>query len=134
VSDQDFFFDEEPTGTTTDSKGAKPGKQAASNTPAAPAAAIVPEASGDQSTTWAVAMLIGIIGLLLGAILGFLLGTSLAKSATVPAATAPAATSPAVTAPSADPGTLTTDQVSSGLPAGHPPVSVPTSESVDTTK
>jgi len=133
VSDQDFFFDEDPSGTTTETKAPKGAKQAAPNTPAAPDATPVSVVSDGQSTTWAIAMLIGIIGLLLGAILGFLLGTSLAKSA-APAASAPAATAPSATAPAANPGNLTTDQVNSGLPAGHPPVSVPTSESVDTTK
>jgi len=129
VSDQDNFFDEEPVAKQPEPKASK---SVAVNEPAAPAASVT-SSTDDQSTTWAVAMLIGVIGLLLGAILGFLLGTSLAKSATVPAAT-PTTTSPAGTVPSADPGELTTDQVESGLPAGHPPVSVPTSESVDTTK
>lgn len=129
MSDQDFFFEEEPEGTKPADKSSKAAKQPVTDAPATS----VTSSGDDQSTTWAIAMLIGIIGLLLGAILGFLLGTSLAKSA-APAATTPAATAPAANVPATNGGQLTTEQIQGGLPAGHPQVSIPTSESAETTK
>jgi hypothetical protein len=129
VSEQDFFFDEEPDAKTPAAKGPaskaaapKASKQTPSDSgkPASKAVPVV-EASpseADQSTTWAVASLLGVVGLLLGAILGFLLGNSLPGTTT---STTPAPA--AVTAPGAAPSTLTSEQINSGeLPAGHPPI------------
>lgn len=131
MSDQDFFFDEEPEPKKPAGKESKPASKPAA--PASAPAAPAPSSSGsDQSTTWAIASLLAVVGLLLGAILGFLLGNTLAKNAT----TAPVANTPAATAPSASSGgasALTSEQVQSGLPAGHPAISTPTTGSAVTT-
>ena len=126
VSEQDFFFDEEPEAKKPAGKDTKP---KASSAAAAPEP-VTSSSFADQSTTWAVASLVGVVGLLLGAILGFLLGNSVAKTA-VPAA--PAITAP-TGSPSAAPSTLTSDQVNQGLPAGHPDISKPATGSTDATK
>jgi len=147
VSEQDFFFDEEPEGTkpatksaaskATPTKGSGPAS-AGSGKSASKAAPVVeaPSSVADQSTTWAVASLLGVVGLLLGAILGFLLGNSL--SATTTSTTTPSAP---VTAPQSGtaPSTLTSEQLNSGeLPAGHPPIDASgtagATGSADTTK
>jgi hypothetical protein len=147
VSDQDFFFDEEPEAPKPAGKGTKPASppaappakatasKAAPAKPAAPVAEVDTEPSAsfiEQPTTWAIASLLAVAGLLLGAILGYLLGIGMAK----PAAVVPAATSPAATVPAASgtPAVLTTEQIQAGMPAGHPAVSVPSSGSADTTK
>jgi hypothetical protein len=140
VSDQDFFFEEEPAAPKRTGKGAK--STAAPSSAKAGASTAVPPAPkpgpsaplliADQSTTWAIASLLAVAALLLGAILGFLLGTGLAKSrVAVPAASVPAASAPAA---SATPAQLTSEQVRAGLPAGHPAISVPASGSAVTTK
>lgn len=128
MSEQDFFFDEEPDAKAPASKGSGPASKGSKPAPAATAtagskAAPVVEAApsvADQSTTWAVASLLGVIGLLLGAILGYMLGTSVAgtTSITTPPAAAPAALDGSGTAPS----TLTSDQINAPLPPGHPPI------------
>lgn len=132
MSEQDFFFDEEPEPKAPAAKGAK----APANTPAktaakAPAKSAPKDSSSvetipaagtfDQSTLYAIAALVGVIGLLLGATLGFLLGTTMA-SGTAPSSststTAPAAGGSAAPALTQDQLTTTT------LPAGHPKVDV----------
>jgi hypothetical protein len=150
VSEPDFFFDDEPETPNPATKAPKAPKAASSSSkgaaskpaaskPAAskpaptkkPAAVVEEpvESFADQPTTWAIASLIGVCGLLLGLILGFLLGTTLTKNATL--ATSATSATPAITAPAAVSGggsTLTTAQLSSGqLPAGHPKITVPTS-------
>lgn len=122
MSEQDFFFDEEPEAKVTPAKAPKapatsPSKSAAKTSTPEPVAY-----AADQSTTWAVAALIGVVGLLLGAILGFVLGNTLAGSNSA----APASSS--VAAPATAAGTqaapqLTSQQISAGqLPAGHPAI------------
>ena len=129
MSDQDFFFDEEPKDTKPSGKGSKPAAPAKSAS--APAAMTGTSSSiADQSTTWAIASLMAVAGLLLGAILGFLLGTTMARNTVAtPTASTPAATAPNSTQPSA----LTSEQIQSGLPAGHPAISNPASGSANTT-
>jgi hypothetical protein len=125
VSDQDFFFDEEPDTKGSTGKGSKGAATAPAKRPSAPAtkaAAPAQAIADDQSTTWAVAALLGVVGLLLGAILGFLLGTTLAGSrvSSAPATTAVTAVTGAQqqSAPQ-----LTNSQVQAGqLPAGHPAI------------
>jgi hypothetical protein len=108
VSDQDFFFDEDgpSEGSKPAAKGQAPAKaQAPAKTsakapspqaaPAAPASAA--SSMFDQSVTMTVAALLMVIALLVGVILGFFLGQSMA----IPPATA----------------------LNQGLPAGHVPVS-----------
>jgi hypothetical protein len=131
VSDEDSFFDEEPA--------PNPGKQqkpAAKTTAPRPAQKAAPAARAaaaprtrdaappqffDQTTTYAVAALIGVIGLLLGVLIGYLLlgtPTAAAPTSDTPAATVPAATQSG--------GQLTTQQVNAGqLPPGHPKISIP---------
>ena len=141
MSEQDFFFDDEPqtpnpatkppkapkaATSTVKSAASKPApsKSAASKKTAAvadePAESFV-----DQPTTWAIATLVGVCGLLLGLILGFLLGTTLARNAAVATTATPVVTAPA--AVSGGGSTLTSAQISAGqLPAGHPAITVPT--------
>jgi hypothetical protein len=126
VSEQDFFFDEEPEAKAPATKGAKaPAKtspKASASAPAAPASA-----SGD-STSYAVVALVGVIGLLLGAILGFVLGSTLAgNSASGPTASNIPAPTTLGTAPQLTPEQLNTTE----LPAGHPVIS--SSGTVETT-
>ena len=123
MSEQDFFFDEEP-----DAKAPKAPKAPVTPPKSSVTAPEAVAASTDQSTTWAVAALIGVIGLLLGAILGFVLGDALAgTTSTDTAATAPAPITGTQPAPE-----LTTEQISAGeLPAGHPAVN--TSGAAETT-
>lgn len=137
MSEQDFFFDEEPQPASDEPKPAKASKPAKDAAPAAsapakrpvkdaaPAEAIEPSADA-QMTTWSVAALLAIVGLLVGAILGFMLGGALAK----PAAVSSTGT-PTTGAPVAAPSNLTTDQIEAGLPAGHPPID--SIESTETT-
>jgi hypothetical protein len=119
VSEQDFFFDDEPEakGPSAKAPAAKAPSARSPKAPVASPAKVSAAAPDDQSTTWAIAALIGVIGLLLGAILGFVLGTTLAgKSATVAATPAPAVATQV--APQ-----LTTQQINAGqLPAGHPAI------------
>lgn len=131
MNDQDFFFEEESNAKASAAKGSKasakaPAKSsvtapARTSSKAAPRAAANDPVAADQSTTWAVAVLIGVIGLLLGAILGFMLGSTIAKSTAV----APAAASSAASSSSEQAPALSSDQISAGqLPAGHPAVNV----------
>lgn len=136
MSDQDFFFDEEPEGKKTakpaaKAPSAKPSARTTSPKAAAPAAPSVSAASSDQSATMAIAALVGVAALLLGAILGFLLGNTVGKS------TVAAPKSTAIP-------TQTTGSTSSGqagplpagvttLPPGHPAVTVPTNTADATT-
>jgi len=141
--DQDFFFEDEPQAPKPSGKGSKSAAPAASK-PKAPAAKTASAKAApatatpvtdldesasfaDQSTTWAVASLVGVCGLLLGLILGFMLGTTLAKNAAATAAVAtPAVTATTPSAVSGGGSTLTTAQLQSGqLPAGHPAISTP---------
>lgn len=149
MSEQDFFFDEEPEVAPEPPKAKapraaksdapvseKPAPRAAKTT-AKPVTKVTakpvideyePEALGDpQSTTWTVAILLALVALLLGAILGFFLGSALGKPAASGSTAAPVTQTPATGAPSA----LTSEQVNAGLPAGHPPIN--TSSTVETT-
>jgi hypothetical protein len=128
VSEQDFFFDEEPEPKAPATKGAKaPATQGARPATKAPAKASSgpvttrSEHGADLSSLYATGALIGVVGLLLGAILGFLLGSALAgnNSATNAGGTGvPAPTLSGQTAP-----TLTQEQLNAtGLPAGHPAI------------
>jgi len=142
VSEQDFFFDEEPESTKPAQPAAKTpsvkpaaSSSAKSTSPkvAAPAAASVSPAGSDQSTTMAVAALVGVVGLLLGAILGFLLGNTVAKStiAAPKSSATPSQTQTTGSGSSGQAGPLPSGVTT--LPAGHPPVNVPTTNTADAT-
>jgi ABC-type antimicrobial peptide transport system permease subunit len=81
----------------------------------------------------AVAALVGVAGLLLGAILGFLLGNTVGKASTAApkASTTQTQTSTSGSGSSAQPGPLPAGVTT--MPPGHPPVSVPTTNAADTT-
>jgi hypothetical protein len=121
VSDQDFFFDEEPA---KDKPAAgKPAQPARKSTGAPAPAASAPAAAAtplfEQSVSMAVAGMIGVIGILIGVILGFLLGGMNGAAVNTTA-------SPTVEPLNTGTGTapvLTPEQQSGGLPAGHPNVS-----------
>lgn len=129
MSEQDFFFDEEPEAKTPAAKGSKATASAPSKSPAVESAPVTSVADG--STTWAVAALIGVIGLLFGAILGFLLGNALSgNTATAADAAAPAPITGTQPAPQ-----LTTEQIAAGqLPAGHPAVNASGTSDTSATK
>jgi len=132
VSEQDFFFDEEPDTKAPATKGAKaPVKAPVKSSPkASSSAAATPAPAGipvDPSNFYAVLALVGVIGLLLGAILGFLLGSNLAGNAA--SSSAAPVTAPVAGGTSAP--TLTQDQLATTtLPAGHP--AIPTSGTATT--
>lgn len=115
--DNDSFFDDEPA-----PKPQKPSKPAAPNAGKRPAARQAAEpapvqassevAYFDRVTTYSIATLIGVIGLLIGALGGYWLGTMPVQT-TVPA---PNAVTPAPAAPSS---------TNPSLPPGHPKISVP---------
>lgn len=115
MSDQDFFFDEDEKPASS-----APAKKASGGSAKAPsktssAAAPAPSAA---SVSMTVAILIGVIGILIGAIGGIFVGRGLA-STTVAA--------PAVTAPAAGTGTgdapqLSPEQLQGDLPSGHPAI------------
>jgi hypothetical protein len=121
VSDQDFFFDEDDSGSA--GKRAAKGSGGAKASAVAPAQAATPTAAGssvfDQNITMAVAALLMIIALLIGVILGFFLGQSTAAPAVV--STIPAATG-TDTGAGASPAPLSPEQMNQGLPAGHVPI------------
>jgi xanthosine utilization system XapX-like protein len=121
VSEQDFFFDEEPEVKAPAAKApAKPAAKAPARSSSAPTPApYAPRV--DQSSSYAVAALVGVIGLLLGAILGFLLGTVLAGNA---ASSASSSAAPAPVTSGQGAPTLTQEQLNTtALPPGHPAVS-----------
>lgn len=127
MSEQDFFFEEEPDAKGSSAKGSKAPVTTSSKSSSAAAPAPAPS---DQSTTWAVAALIGVMGLLLGAILGFVLGTTLARSNTATTAVTPAPITGTQPAPE-----LTTEQIAAGeLPAGHPAVNASGTSETSPTK
>jgi hypothetical protein len=146
VSDQDFFFEDEPQAPKPSGSRSKAPAAPASPKPRTPTAsdatvstpvtgAADPLAIADQSTTWAVASLVGVCGLLLGLILGFMLGTTLAKNAATASVTTPAVSATTPAAVSGGGSTLTTEQLASGqLPAGHPAVNIPATSSATATK
>ncbi|HEY5505895.1 MAG TPA: hypothetical protein VIK83_00220 [Coriobacteriia bacterium] len=146
MSDQDFFFEDEPQAPKPSGKGSKSAAAPAAPKPRAPKApaatastpvtgASDPLAFADQSTTWAVASLVCVCGLLLGLILGFALGTTLAKNAATAALPTPAVTATTPSTVSGGASTLTTAQLASGeLPAGHPVVNIPATGSATATK
>lgn len=122
MSEQDFFFDEEPEAKAPAAKTPKaPKASAPAPSKSSPAEPVVEASVADGTTTWAVAALIGVIGLLLGAILGFVLGNTLAgASASSGTSTTGAPTPITGTQPAPQ---LTTEQISAGqLPAGHPAI------------
>jgi len=119
VSDQDFFFDED------EKPAAKaPAKKASGSTspakPAGKASASAAPASTAATVTMTIAVLIGVIGILIGAIGGIFIGRSLASTtvATPPAATAPAATGTGT----GDAPQLSPEQLQGDLPSGHPAI------------
>jgi len=128
VSDQDFFFDEEPTkpapGTpaskpgATKSGGAKPGAKPATSSETETAVAVP---FLEQSTVMSVAILIGVVGLLVGLIGGYLLGTAQTQPAAV-SATGAVGTVTGSTGQGGAP-LLTEEQINAGqVPAGHPAI------------
>ena len=82
MSDQDFFFEEEPAPKAP--KPEKQGRGARKSAPQPPAkrkdAAPVPAPFFDRRTTYVVALLIGVIGLLVGVLGGYLLGSAPVRS------------------------------------------------------
>jgi hypothetical protein len=126
VSDQDFFFDEEDDAKPAAKSGSKAAAGSKAPTGAKGARAPQPAATSGggffaQSVSMAVTSLVAVIALLVGLIVGILIPSGGAT----PQTASPAAT----VAP-----TLSEDQLNSGeLPAGHPPVSDPTTESAATT-
>ena len=118
MSDQDFFFDEDekpaksagkPAPKKAGSSPARSGSGSAASATAAPASA--------QSVSMTVAVLIGVIGILLGAVIGLFVGKSMAVPtvASIPSA---GGTTSEQSAPQ-----LTPEQLQGGqLPAGHPSV------------
>ena len=150
MSDQDLFFDEEPsdkkptlpapkatpkastpkasTPKAATPKAATPNADAslaAKSAPskAVPAAPVVASGGSDSSTMMAVAVLIGVVGLLLGAILGFLLGSTVAKSASAPKPSG--AQSQTVDTGSGSTGVAAPLSSGATLPPGHPAVNTP---------
>ena len=155
MSDQDLFFDEEPsdkkptlpapkatpkastpkastpkaaTPKASTPRGATPNADAslaAKSAPskAVPAAPVVASGGSDSSTMMAVAVLIGVVGLLLGAILGFLLGSTVAKSASAPKPSG--AQSQTVDTGSGSTGVAAPLSSGATLPPGHPAVNTP---------
>ena len=137
MSDDDFFFDEEPS--PKPSKGQRSPKQPASTEKPAPrggaaaskqavpaprrapasrpaqtqrpaAAVAAPPQFFDRTTSYAIATLIGVIGLLLGILVGYWLGTApVQQSATPPASSS----------------TTSSGGSAVQLPAGHPAVTIP---------
>jgi hypothetical protein len=133
VSDQDFFFDEEPA--KKEKAADKPAKSGATKStaksaplqsaPSKSAPAPVATPFFEQNVSMTVAGMLGVIGILVGVILGFLMG-GMGGAANLPtdvSVTAPAATgsAPGKTAPA-----LTPEQLQQGttgtLPAGHPKI------------
>lgn len=128
MSDQDFFFDDEPQAKpaakgSAGAKGPAAAKSASTAKAGAPARQAAP-ATGSffaQSVSMAITSLVAVIALLVGLIVGLLIPTG---GSAVPT-TSPAAS----TAPS-----LTQDQLNSGeLPAGHPDIGGTTTESATAT-
>jgi hypothetical protein len=117
VSDQDFFFDEDekpaksagtpaPKKTGSSASGSGASKPSKTSTDAAPV----------QTVSMTIAILIGVIGILLGAVIGLFVGKSMAVPSV--AVTPSAGTGTTQQAPQ-----LTPEQLQGGeLPAGHPSV------------
>jgi hypothetical protein len=111
VSDQDFFFDEEPVPEPQkpSKQGRGPAPKPAAQTPARrKGAPVAPTPFFDRSTTYAVALLLAVIGLLVGVLGGYVYGNSAAQPAKT---STPAASSPALQAPTTLPGVVDTGGV-----------------------
>ncbi|MDO8963766.1 MAG: hypothetical protein Q7W30_04655 [Coriobacteriia bacterium] len=138
MSDQDFFFDEEPAKaekaapkSTTKAATSKPvAKTTAAK--AAPVAPAEPASMLDQNVSMGVAGMLAVVGILVGVIIGFLMGGAMgAQQAAVPPATTPAASTPMGSGSAApagsNPAPLTQEQMQQGangqLPSGHPNIS-----------
>jgi len=123
VSDQDFFFDEDETtvAETTKATSKPAGKATTGRSGAAKAASATKAVSapaGGSQVSLMVAVLMTVVGLLLGVIIGFILPGG-GSSSTPASTTAPAAMDSGSVAPQ-----LTEDQLNSGeMPPGHPAVS-----------
>lgn len=140
MSDNDFFFDDEDAPAADTAKPSKGSPKASSKPAPGPKAAgskssgsgkqdsakAVTSTTGDapaagqmfeKTVTLAVAALLAVIGLLLGVIIGIFVGQSMAGA---PVATTPATGTGA--APSGSAAPLTEDQMSGGLPEGHPDI------------
>lgn len=146
VSDQDFFFDEEPakkekaadkpakSGTSKSPTKSMPAKSVpAKSAPSKSAPAPVATPFFEQNVSMAVAGMLGVIGILIGVIVGFLLG-GMGSAAILP-------TDTTLTAPAASTGTgtgtapeLTPQQQGGGLPAGHPSIGGTSSGTASATK
>jgi hypothetical protein len=117
VSDQDFFFDEEDkpakdAGSASKKAGTSPSRSGSGSTPSKSAASAAPA----QTVSMTIAILIGVIGILLGAVIGLFVGKSMAVPTV--AVTPGAGTGTTQQAPQ-----LTPEQLQGGqLPAGHPSV------------
>lgn len=126
MSDQDFFFDEEPAPAAA----AKPAKAASKPaakpvTTARPAAADeAPASFFEQSLSTSVAAVFAVAALLVGFILGFLTSGAMATNQP-PASTL--GTSTGMPATGGAPGALTPEQIQQGssgqMPPGHPSIS-----------
>ena len=120
MSDQDFFFDEEDqpadkASAAAAKPAAKPAKAApVKSTAATPAKSVATPASGLE-LTWTVTALIGIVALLAGVIIGYVIP----KNTSGGVATTTAGAGVTQQAPQLSP-----EQMQSGqLPAGHPDIS-----------
>jgi hypothetical protein len=133
VSDQDFFSEGEETepkddkatkasGKTAPAKsGPKPASKAPAKATATATKAPQPETSFfDQTVTMAMAILLAVVGLLLGMIVGYFVFSGGAQTT----ATAPdSLQTPSTTGTGTAAPPLTQDQLNAGqLPAGHPKV------------
>jgi hypothetical protein len=123
VSDQDFFFDEEPTKPKSDAPAPKSGASKSGSKPVtsskAEPPAVVPFL--EQNTIMSVAILIGVVGLLVGLIGGYLLGSAQTQPAAAPA-TGAVGTVPSGSDQGGAP-VLTEEQLNSGqIPTGHPSI------------
>jgi hypothetical protein len=81
VSDKDFFFDEEPDEPAPDKAASKSGARPVTKAGSASASPTSVTSSDEtplleRNTTVMIAVLVGVVGLLLGIIVGYLLGGS----------------------------------------------------------
>jgi hypothetical protein len=119
VSDQDFFFDEDEkpaksAGTPAPKKTGSPASTGGSGSPAKSPDADAPA----QMVSMTIAILIGVIGILLGAVIGLFVGKSMAVPSAAVTPSAGAGTGTTQQAPQ-----LTPEQLQGGqLPSGHPAV------------
>jgi hypothetical protein len=122
VSDENFFFDDDAKPASKVSKTSKtPVKSKSSKTTTRPPSKkgtrkTQPPAPEGQSVSMTIAILFSVVSLLLGVIIGLYInsvtGGSLGAGGAVSSTTPPTANAPA----------LSQDQMSGGVPSGHPDV------------